>query len=316
LTAGSITGGEQRGRTRLSAADHRRLARRYHLRRYLASALFVAPSLTFFTLFMAIPVLRTVYLSFTSGGIITPGSFVGLRNWQQIAGVESATTALINTMEFALISVPLTIVFAFVMGVALSHVTRGAAVLRAMVYFPALAPGTVAALIWLFMVHPDFGAFNLIARQFGMGPVIWLGNETTALPTLAILDVWRNFGYFAVFFLAMIIQLPSELYEAAYLDGTNIWQRFRFLTLPLLRRAILFVVVIATIWGLQVFDTVFILTGGGPSTATVTVVYYVWNYVFNYDRIGYAAALSVVLLVIILALTLLQMRFLRSRKVG
>ena len=123
----------------------------------------------------------------------------------------------------------------------------------------------------------------------------WLG-ASTALPTLAAVDVWRNTGYWAIFFVAALIGLPQELYQAASLDGAGAFARFRFLTLPLLRRIILFAIVVATIWGLQVFDTALIMTAGGPGTATTTIVYRIWQYVFAYDdKIGLAAAMSALL---------------------
>ena len=134
------------------------------------------------------------------------------------------------------------------------------------------------------------------------------------MPVLAAVDVWRSVGYWAIFFLAAIIGLPQELYQAAELDGAGTWQRFRRLTLPLLRRVILFAIVVSTIYGLQVFDTALILTNGGPGTSTVTIVYRIWTYVFAESAtIGFAAAMSVALLALILVLTLVQLRVLRGR---
>jgi multiple sugar transport system permease protein len=132
---------------------------------------------------------------------------------------------------------------------------------------------------------------------------------------LAALDVWRSVGFWAIFFLAAVIGLPRELYQAAELDGANAWQRFLRLTLPLLRRVILFAVVVATIYGLQVFETALILTEGGPGTATLTVVYRIWTYIFgSTDKVGYGAAMSVALLLAILVLTVIQLRLLRGQR--
>lgn len=275
---------------------------------------FLAPSLTIFTLFLVIPVLSVFYYSFTAGSIGGTSTFVGLDNWAQVADSPIVLTAALNTVAFALWSIPLTVLLALSLALALGNVVRFGAVYRAFVYFPALLPTVIAAVVWVFLVNSDFGVFDMALRAVGLQPVLWLGNEQTALPSLAMLDVWRNTGYWAIFFLAMVIGLPSELYEAAYLDGTNSWQRLRYLTLPLLRRGILFVVVIATIYGLQVFDSVYILTGGGPVTATVTVVWHIYNKVFQSQRIGYGAAVSVLLLFAILLLTLVQLRLLRGRR--
>ena len=193
---------------------------------------------------------------------------------------------------------------------------RGASIYRFLVYFPVLVPGVVAALIWLFLTNVDFGLFNEVIRLFGGRPVIWLGADN-ALLVLAVLDVWRNVGYWAMFFVAAIIGLPTELYQAAELDGASALARFRYLTLPLLRRIIFFAIVVSTIWGLQVFDTALVLTNGGPGTATTTVIFRVWQYVFaSNNKVGFASAISLVLIVAILALTVLQMRLLRDRRGG
>ena len=211
-------------------------------------------------------------------------------------------------------SVPITLVIALGVAMLLARVGRGGSVYRFLVYFPALVPGVVAGLIWIFLTNVDFGLFNTLLRSVGFDPVIWLGPKS-ALPVLAALDVWRSVGFWAIFFLAAIIGLPRELYQAAELDGANGWQRFHRLTLPLLRRVILFAVVVATIYGLQVFDTALILTGGGPGTATLTIVYRIWTYIFGAaDKVGYGAAISVALLVAILVLTLIQLRLLRGRR--
>jgi ABC-type sugar transport system permease subunit len=166
------------------------------------------------------------------------------------------------------------------------------------------------------MTNVDFGLFNEVARALGGKPVVWLGADH-ALTVLAILDVWRNVGYWALFFVAAIIGLPKELYQAAELDGATALARLRYLTLPLLRRMIFFAVVVATIWGLQVFDTALVLTNGGPGTATTTVIYRVWLYMFGAtNKIGVASAISLVLIIAILLLTLVQMRLLRGRRGG
>ena len=160
----------------------------------------------------------------------------------------------------------------------------------------------------------EFCLYNTILRFLGIDRFVWLGPKS-ALNVLAVLDVWRSIGFWAIFFLAAIIGLPRELYQAAELDGANGWQRFFRLTLPLLRRVILFAVVVATIFGLQVFDTALILTGGGPGTSTLTIVFRIWTYIFgSTDKVGYGAAISVVLLVAILILTAIQLRLLRGQR--
>jgi ABC-type sugar transport system permease subunit len=298
----------------LSRAEHRRLRRRARVRRELTGWMFLGPMFAFFVLFLVVPVVGTVWWSTRAGGVVGSTKSVGLDNFIQLPQVVGAWSSIANTLTFALISVPLILVGALAIALMLSRVERAGSIYRFLVYFPVLVPGVVAALIWLFLTNVDFGMFNEVLRLFGGQPVVWLGADN-ALVLLAVLDVWRNVGYWAMFFVAAIIGLPRELYQAAELDGAPPLARFRYLTLPLLRRIIFFAVVVSTIWGLQVFDTALVLTNGGPGTATTTVVFRVWKYMFGAsNKIGMAAAISLVLIVAILALTLVQMRLLRSRR--
>jgi ABC-type sugar transport system permease subunit len=299
---------------RLSPAEHRRLRRRARLRRELVGWAFLAPMFFFFVVFLVIPVIRTFWWSTQSGGILGGTRYVGLQNYKQFPQLVDGPTAVKNTLEFALMSVPLTLALALLVAMLLAHIGRGGAAYRFFIYFPVLVPGVVAGLIWLFLTNPDFGLLNDVLRALGLKPVIWL-SPSNALPVLAAVDVWRNTGYWAIFFVAALIGLPKELYQAAALDGASSRARFIHLTLPLMRRILLFAVVVSTIWGLQVFDTALIMTAGGPGTATTTIVYRIWQYVFAYnDKIGFAAALSSMLVLAILALTLVQLWALRSRR--
>jgi multiple sugar transport system permease protein len=302
------------GRLRLSPAEHRRLARKARLRRELTGWAFLAPMFCCFIVFLVVPVCGTVWWSMRSGSIVGGTTFIGLDNFVQLPGVVGAGSAIANTLMFAAISVPLILIGALGLALLLARIEHGGSIYRFLVYFPVLVPGVVAALIWLFLTNVDFGLFNNVMKALGATPVTWLGADY-ALGVLAILDVWRNVGYWAMFFVAAIIGLPKELYQAAELDGASALARFRYLTLPLMRRIIFFAVIVSTIWGLQVFDTALVLTNGGPGTATTTVIYRVWLYVFaSNNKVGFASAISLVLIFVILALTLVQMRLLRDRR--
>jgi ABC-type sugar transport system permease subunit len=303
-----------RRRQALTEAERRQLGRPVRLRRELTAWAFLAPMFVFFLLFLVIPVVGTFFWSTQQGGLTSGSKFVGLENFVGLPSKVAAVTAIQNTLIFAALSIPPTLVLAFGVGMLLTRVKRGASAYRFFVYFPVLVPGVVAGLIWIFLTSVDFGLFNAILKVFGLGPVTWLGSAT-ALPVLAALDVWRSVGYWAIFFLAALIGLPQELFQAAELDGAGPIRRFRFLTLPLMRRILLFAIVVSTIFGLQVFDTAVVLTEGGPGTSTTTIVLRVWKYVFGEsDKVGLGAAISLVLLVAILALTLIQLRVLRGRR--
>ncbi len=276
--------------------------------------MFLGPMFAFFVVFLVVPVFGTIWWSTRFGSLLSTTRFVGLKNFTRLPGLVGAPQAIKNTLVFAGFSVPLILIGALGIALLLARLKHGGAVYRFLVYFPVLVPGVVAALIWLFLTNADFGLFNEVLRLFGFQPVAWLG-VNNALGLLIALDVWRNVGYWAMFFVAAIIGLPEELFQAARLDGASVLARFRFLTLPLLRRIIFFAVVVSTIWAFQVFDTAIVLTRGGPAGATTTVIYRIWNYVFaSSNKVGYASAISLVMIVVILALTLIQMRLLRSRR--
>ncbi len=299
---------------RLSPAEHRRLKRRARLRRELTGWAFLAPMFFFFVVFLVVPVIWTFWWSTRSGGLLGPTLPVGLQNYRNFPDMVDATQAVHNTVSFAVMSVPLTLVFALLLALVLAEIGRGGSIYRFLIYFPVLVPGVVAGLIWLFLTNVDFGLLNNILRGVGHAPVNWLG-PSTALPVLAVVDIWRNTGYWCIFFVAVLIGLPKELYQAAALDGAGPLSRFWYLTLPLMRRILIFAIVVATIWGFQVFDTALIMTAGGPGTATTTIVYKIWQYVFAYDdEIGLAAAMSAMLLVGVLMLTLIQLRMLRGER--
>lgn len=303
-------------RARLSAAEHRRLSRRYRLRRALRAYGFLAPALGFFVVFLIVPCGWLLWGTFQSGGVYGSSEFVGLENWRDTFSDPLVRTTIGNTLSYALLSIPA--LFAIGMGLALLflNVGRGGPMLRLIVYFPTLAPLVLVGSIWLFVVHPDFGILNLGVLAAGGTTVNWLGDPSLALPTIALVEVWRGIGFWTLFFLAALLALPRELYQAAHLDGTSAWQRFRYVTLPLLRPTFLFAIVIAVIYSLQIFDTVFVMTDGGPANSTATVAWYIYKSIYVYDQPGFGATLSFVLLLLILGLTLVALRLLRRRRMA
>jgi multiple sugar transport system permease protein len=290
------------------------MARRYRARQLVTALGFLAPFAVFFVLFLIVPIVQVAIQTFQTGGLTRRMSFAGLTNWQNVFQDPVVYRSLENSVRYAVFVIPLVLVLGFIVALLLQRIGRGAPIFRAMLYFPNLAPVVIAGLIWLFLVDPDFGAFNFALRTVGLPPQTWLGNTDLALPTVAALEIWRAVGFWGLFFLATLISLPRELYEAAHLDGAGALQRLRYVTLPLMRRAILIAVVLATIYNLQIFDSVFVMTDGGPAGTTQTVVWYIFKSLFSFDRVGFGATVSFVLLFAILALTLVQMAILRQRR--
>lgn len=301
------------GRARLSNTEHRRLRRRYEVRRSLVALGFLAPNLIFFVVFLVLPLLQVFVEMFQTGGLIRPVTFVGFTNWEQVFHDPNVVRTLGNTLRYAAIIIPTMLVLGLLIALVLQNVTRGAAVFRALIYLPVLAPTVIVGLIWLFLLDPDLGAYDLLLRLVGAKPQLWLGSTDLALPSVAAMEIWRSAPFWALYFLAALIGMPRELYQAAHLDGANAWNRFRFVTLPLMRRVFLFALVLATIFTLQIFDSVYVMTDGGPAGTTTTLVWYIYHALFFFYRIGFGASMAVLLLVIILTLSLIQMRLLRRR---
>lgn len=299
---------------RLSAEEHRRLQRRHQRNRALTAWGFLLPNAVFFVAFLLVPAVYLFYLSFHEGGIITPATYVGLRNWTSLWSDDLVITCIRNTLYYCLMAIPAVFLIGMTLALCLQRVPAGSRAFRSIVYLPTLTPYVTAALIWLFVVQRDFGALNVLLGFVGIPPQNWLGSTKLAMPSIAMLEVWRGFGFWTLLFLAALLGLPRELYQAATIDGAGPWQQFRHLTLPLLRPTFYFAVVMATIWNIQLFDSVSILTDGGPVNSTTTVVWYIYKAMFQFnDKTGFAAALSFVLLLFILALTLVEIRLLRKR---
>ena len=200
---------------RLTSKQHERLARRYRARRWIVGYAFIAPIFFFFALFMIVPIVWVIYGSFQQGGIITPSEFVGLENWRSVFGNDLVTTTVRNTGLFALLAIPGVIVVGLVLALALLRIQRGEPVFRAAIFFPVLAPPVIGALMFLFVLHPDFGAVTITMRLAGLSSPSWLGDPTYALPTVAAFEIWRGAGFYALVFLAGLLALPKELYHAA-----------------------------------------------------------------------------------------------------
>ncbi len=299
---------------RLSPEEHRRLARRYRWRRAATAYAFLLPNAVFFVAFLLVPLGYLFYLTFHIGGIITPATYVGLQNWRDLWGDDLVIKAIVNTAYYCLLAIPSVFIIGMILALCLQRVGRGGHLFRSLFYMPTLTPYVTAALIWLFVVQRDFGVLNMALSLVGVGPKNWIGSTSLVIPSIAMLEVWRGVGFWTLLFLAALIALPPEIYQAATIDGANAWQRFVHITLPLMRPTFFFAVVMATIWNFQLFDSVSILTDGGPANASVTVVWYIYKAMFQFnDKVGFAAALSFLLLLFILGLTMIEMRLLRRR---
>jgi multiple sugar transport system permease protein len=296
-----------------------RSARRQQTRRrFLIGWSFSAPYTVLFIVFSAVPVLASLVLSLTdlrSTDLRNPlaVNFIGFDNYTRLFADDLFLRAALNTLIFVVVGVPLTLAIALAGASGLnSGLIRFRALFRVGFYLPVVTSIVAVAVVWRFLLDPDAGLVDNLLRLAGIPGPSWLGDTATALPSLIVMAVWRNFGFTMVIFLAGLQGIPTQLYEAATLDGATRWQQFRSVTVPMLRPTLLFGAVITGIGYLQFFEEPFVMTQGGPLSSTLSVSYHIYNQ-FGFGNYGYAAAASYVLFIAIVALSVLQFRLLGER---
>lgn len=234
-------------------------------------------------------------------------SFVGLRNFQTLFSDPVFFTSLINTFKYTLIVVPATVVIGLAVALLIESGRSLRAFYRAVHFLPFMATLAAMALAWEALLHPTIGLVNQILAAIGLPTANWLRNEATALPILAVIGIWQNLGFAMVLFLAGLKAIPQDLYDAAAIDGADgVTDRLRTVTLPMLGPTLMFVVIVTALRALEVFDVVNILTQGGPAKSSEVLLYTLYTESFEYLHTGYGAAITVVFLIIVVALTLLQ----------
>ena len=291
---------------------------RRSLRQDLIGWSFAAPFVILFGIFLALPILAAFALSFTSFGLRDLDNpigttVVGVKNYTDLFGDPKFWKSLGNTIYFVVVGVPLTLALGLVIANALSRgITRFRTVFRVGYYLPVITSIVAIAVVWRFLLNPDVGLINILLGKLGITGPNWLASSALAMPSIIAMAVWRNVGFAMVVFVAGMQAIPAMLYEAAAIDGAGRWQAFRYVTLPMLRPTILFMLVITTIGYLQLFEEPFVMTDGGPLDATLSVTMYMYQQGFEFFHQGYASAIAYVLFVIVAIVAFLQFRFLRS----
>ena len=269
----------------------------------------ILPALVFFGVFVGFPVGYSFWLSFHEWNIMaaTP-TWVGLENYAALASDRDFLRSLVQTAFFTVGITGCILVLSLGMALLLDEKLRWIKIYRAVFYLPAVTSLVAIGIVWVWMFDPQFGVINQALRAIGVEGPLWLADTRLALVCLIITAAWRNIGYFATVFLAGLQGIDSMYYEAARIDGAGRWASFRFVTLPLLKSTIVFVVVLSVILSFQVFALVYVMTGGGPAGSTSVLVFYLYQQAFTYFRLGYASAVGFVLFVIIFVLTVLQFK--------
>lgn len=279
---------------------------------------FIAPAFFFFTMFIIVPTVASVYYSFTSWDGISPvAKFVGLANYKEIFTSARFGNALRNTFILTVFISVLENAFALGLALLVDNVRWGKNVFRSAFYIPVLISGIVSGFIWKIMYNYNFGTFNKILEGIGRGELRqdWLGNTSLTLVMIGVVLVWKGAGYYMIIYLASLQSVSTELIEAAQIDGANALQRFGHITMPLISGAFTINFTLSLINGLKVFDQINVMTDGGPGFTSETLVYLLYKVGFNEGRQGFGTAVGIMLLLIIIVLNTLQQKFLKSKEV-
>jgi multiple sugar transport system permease protein len=266
--------------------------------------LFLAPTLIGLTFLSAGPILASFGISLTDWDLLTAPTFVGLDNFTALASDDRFFAALRNTTFYTLVSVPVGLVLALGLALALNVPLRGIALIRTAYFLPVVTSATAVGLVWMWIYSPANGLLNQVLGVFGIPGQRWVSDPFWAMPSIIAMSVWQGLGINVIIFLAGLQAIPQELYDAAAVDGAARWSRFRHVTLPLLTPSIFFTGILALIGAFQIFDQVYILARPDrPTEATITLVYYVYESGFKFFRMGQAAAASWILFLIVGVLT-------------
>ena len=285
------------------------------MRKQWSAYLFLAPTMILFGVFTLLAVIYAFYLSFHEWNILEPAKpFVGLDNYSRLLGDERFGGAIVNTLYYTAVSVPLTMGIGLLIALLLNNQIRARGFFRTLFYLPVVTPLVIAAIIWKWVYNGDFGLLNYYLIQIGVidEPLLWLADPNLAMPAVIITSVWKSVGFSMVVYLAGLQSIPEDFYDAAKVDGAVGWQRLKDITIPLLSSTTLFLAVVSVLGAFQVFTEIFIMTNGGPLGRTTTIVYHIYQTAFKFFDMGYASAMAFGMFAMMFAFTLVQLRVMRG----
>jgi multiple sugar transport system permease protein len=289
--------------------EHQALSNaRLFLRRNLAGYLFLLPALAIFALFVWYPLVLGFVMSFQNVDIINPSVWVGWTNYQKVFSDPLFGIAWRNTLAFTGYALLFGYFVPIVLALLINEMRHGKALFRLAFYLPVMLPPIVASFLWLWLYNADSGLINALLNLVHLPGGIWLENQATALPALVVVATWGAAGSTMLIYLAALQGVPASLYEAAEIDGSNLWQRIWHITLPTIRPIMLLLLVLQIIATMQVFTEPFTITGGGPDNATLTVLILIYRYTFQNAEFGEASALGVILFLVLAVFALIYMR--------
>ena len=271
--------------------------------------LFLLPNFIGFAIFTLIPVIAALMLTFVRWDFANPMRFVGLNNFMRLFRDETFKISLWNTIYYTIVSVPLTMGISLMLAILLNKIVKGVKFLRTIYFFPYITSMVAVAIVWNMLYNPSMGPINNILRDLGINnPPGWTASSDWAMTAIILMSVWKQIGYYMVIYLAGLQGIPGHLYEAATIDGANTWQKFRYITLPMLTPTTFFVSIMLIIGSFKVFTQVIVMTGGGPGRASKVLVLHIYEQAFLYFRFGYSSAIAMVLFLIVITITIIQFK--------
>jgi ABC-type sugar transport system permease subunit len=304
---------------RVGTPSPRRRRSKLVLRNTLLGWSFILPNFLGFAVITLVPVVQLFYISLTDQNIFGKGDFIGFENFQKLVGDPLFQRSFVNTLYYAVMHVPLTIVVSLGLALLLNTKLRGVAFFRTAAFFPYITSIVAIALVWNLLFSPDYGPINQLLRFLGIAdPPGWLLSQDWAMPAIVIISTWRDMGYYMILFLAGLQTVSRELYEAARMDGANVFQRFWNVTLPGIRPTMFLVTVLLTIASFKIFDLIIVLSPGGvtaPNMATVVISQFIYQKGFIEAKFGYASSAAVVLFALCIVATVIQFVINKRRSV-
>ena len=274
--------------------------------------LLVSPYIVHFLMFVAFPVVFSVVLTFHKWNIIAPMEYTGLNNYILLFNDKIFLKSVGNTLIFLLIHIPLQIIIALFIAEILNQKIKLKGAFRGAFFLPVIVSGVVVTILWQQLYGFDSGLFNRLLTGIGLGKIGWLTDPDIAMASIAVMATWKNVGLYIILFLVGLQTVPTQYYEAADLEGANHWQKFFKITLPMINPTIFMVVILSTIGGFSLFIEPYIMTGGGPLNSTISAVLYIYKQGFFYYHMGYAATLGLFFAFIILAVVVVQKKFIEK----
>jgi len=281
---------------------------RTRVQEVISGYLFVLPAVSILMLFTVLPILASIALGFADYDLLTPPKWTGSDNYLRLFGDNRLKIAYWNSLRVTLGATALNNVLGLLLAMAVNRKMPAAVryLSRTALFLPVLTTTASLAVVWRFILTEDRGVLNYLLQQVGLSTVPWLSSVRWAIPSVILYDVWKSCGYLMVLYLAGLQGVPEVLYEAVQIDGANRWQVTRYITLPLITPAAFFCIIISLIGAFQIFDNAYVLTQGGPGDASRMIAMYVYEMAFKRYEMGYASAVALSLLVVLVALTLFQ----------